>query len=95
VIRMMEDALRTKLTGQLQSLRPVLLGGRDHVFLDLFDDLMDHNELGLALDVVCDVVLEPDSPRIDSATFDRIRALHTAMSIEDDCVERLQREKLS
>jgi hypothetical protein len=71
------------------------MDGHDGGFLNLFDEFMRENELGLALDVVCDFILGPDSPRIDGATIDRLEALHLAMNMKDDCVERLRRAKLA
>jgi hypothetical protein len=90
-----KEAKQNELVSQLISFRPSLLNGGDGGFLNLFDEFVRETELGLALHVVCDFMLEPDSPKIDGATIDRVEALHTAMDMEDECVERLRREKLA
>ena len=73
----------------------MLLTGRDHSFLDLFDEFMQQHEFGLALHVVCDFILDPDSPPANKSTVDQIQGLHIAMKIDDRCVEELQNHKLA
>ena len=93
--RQNKSAKRKKLVSQLMSFRPLLVDGGDGGYLNLFDEFMRETEFGSALDLVCDFMLEPDSPKIDAASIDRVEALHTAMEMEDDCVEKLRREKLA
>jgi hypothetical protein len=90
-----KEAKRKELVSQLMSFRPLLVDGRDSGYLNLFDEFMRETELGCALDLVCDFMLEPGSPKIDDATIDRVEALHTEMEMKDDCAERLRREKLA
>ena len=71
------------------------MDARDSGYLNPFDEFMRETELGSALDLVCDFMLEPGSPKIDGATIDRVEALHAEMEMKDDCVERLRREKLA
>jgi hypothetical protein len=73
----------------------MLLSDGIQSFLGPFDEFMDQYEFELALHVVCDFILEPDSPRVDQATIDRIQRLHAAMGIDDRCVEDLQNQKLA
>jgi hypothetical protein len=57
----MEPYTSKGVAAQLQSLRPILLTEHGHSFLDLFDEFMREQEFELALHVVCDYILEPDS----------------------------------
>jgi hypothetical protein len=86
---------RVSASSSLQSLRPILLTEHGHSFLDLFDEFMREQEFGLALHVVCDYILEPNSPTVTNATVEQIRCLHTEMEIIDHCVEHLQNRKLA
>ncbi len=90
-----KDAKRKKLVSRLMAFRPVLVHGRASGYLNLFDEFMRETELGSALNLICDFMLEPDSPKIDAATIDRIENLHSTLEMEDDCVKRLRREKLA
>ena len=90
----MERRATQELRAQLQSLRSVLLTERDHAFLDLFDEFMQQHEFGLALHAVCNFILDPNFPRVNKSTVDQIQRLHTAMKIDDRCVEELQNQKL-
>lgn len=87
----MEAAVRNELQVQLQSLRPVLLAESDRSFLNLFDEFVQQHEFELALHVVCDFILDSDSPRVSKSILDRIRELHAAMKVHDGCVRMLQR----
>jgi hypothetical protein len=88
----MKEAIREELRTQLQFLRPLLLNEPGHSCLDLFDEFLQEQEFGLALHVVCDLILQPDSPGVSKATVDQIQRLHAAMEIDDRCVEELQKK---
>lgn len=83
------------LPAQLQALRHVLLTDGGRGFLEFFDDFAERHELGLALYMVYDLVLDPNSPRVDQSIVDPVQRLHTAMKIDDSCVEDLQNQKLA
>lgn len=89
----MRDAM-SEIQGQLQILRPLLMTQGARAFLQLFDELMEQREYGLALHAVCDYALTPGSPVVSTATLDQIYRLHEAMKIDDHCVEDLQNRKL-
>jgi hypothetical protein len=91
----MEPYTSKGVAAQLQSLRPILLTEHGHSFLDLFDEFMREQEFELALHVVCDYILEPNTLTVSNATVEEIRRLHTEMRIVDDCVEDLQNLKLA
>jgi hypothetical protein len=74
----------------LEALRPILQGLEDSGYLTLFDEFLDQSEFGLALHCICDYLLEPQTAPRDTATIECIATLHSAMEIEDDCVELLQ-----
>jgi hypothetical protein len=92
-LEMGENAMN-ELQAQLQVLRPVLLTEKARSFLDLFDEFMEQREFGLALHVVCDFFLDPNSPRVSGSIIDQIQRLHAVMRIDDRCVEELQSQKL-
>jgi hypothetical protein len=91
----MEPYTSKGVAAQLQSLRSILLTEHGHSFLDLFDEFMREQELELALHVVCDYILEPNSLTVCNAMVEQIRHLHTEMEIVDDCIEDLQNRKLA
>jgi hypothetical protein len=88
----MKDSVSKELRTQLELLRPLLLAEPDHSFLALFDELMQEGEFGVALDVLCDFVLQPDSPKVSKSTVDQIQRLHAAMGINDRRIEELQKK---
>jgi hypothetical protein len=83
-----------ELQAELFLLRQELLVETAHSFISLFDEFMKEGEFGLALHAVCDFLLEPGSPRVTKSTLDRIQHLHTAMKVDDSCVQMLQERKL-
>jgi hypothetical protein len=88
----MKESAAKELRTQLQALRPLLLPEGGRAFLDLFDELIQETEFGEALDVLCDFILQPDSPKVSKTTVDQIQRLHAAMKIDDRCVEELQKK---
>jgi hypothetical protein len=88
----MKESAAKELRTQLQTLRPLLLADDGRAFLDLFDNLIQETEFGAALDVLCDFILQPDSPKVNKTTVDQIQRLHAAMKINDRCVEELQKK---
>jgi hypothetical protein len=91
----MEPRTAEELGTKLQLLRPLLQTERGQSFLDLFDEFVRECEFGLALQVVCDYSLQPDSPKVSKSVVDQIRRLHAAMKIDDRCVEQLQNQKMA
>ncbi len=73
---------------KLRSLRFLLIG-TSGAFLDTFDQFMEQREFGLALHVVCDFLLEADTPLFDEFVLTRIQQLHNAMDIHDECTRDL------
>lgn len=90
---MPEDTFK-ELRTQLQTLRSIVHTGGEGSFRDLFDEFMREGEYGLALHVLCDSILEPDSPRISKLTLDSIQQLHVEMKIHDHCVKELRTKLL-
>jgi hypothetical protein len=88
----MKESAAKELRTQLQTLRPLLLADDGRAFLDLFDNLIQETEFEAALDVLCDFILQPDSPKVNKTTVDQIQRLHAAMKINDRCVEELQKK---
>jgi hypothetical protein len=63
-------------------------GGRGETCRALFDEFLENREFGLALDVLCDFLLEPDVPPPSETDFKEIAVLHTLMEVQNDCVLR-------
>ena len=79
------------LSKRLEELRPILAEKEaSSGYLKFFDEFLGECELGLALHAVSDYLLEKGIPGPDDQTIDRIRVLHDALDISDDCVERLR-----
>ena len=56
----------------------------------MFDEFVEQHEFELALHVVCDLILDSVSPQPSKSILDQIRDLHTAVRIDDSCVQKLQ-----
>lgn len=92
----MQETRIQELKSSLAQLRPILEGPEQQGYLALFDELVEHHEFGLALHCVCDYLLEPQTAAPDQVTAQRITWLHSAMQIEDECIESLrERVKLA
>jgi hypothetical protein len=79
------------LRARLQSLRSIFpIGPRGETYCALFDDFLGNNEFGLAMQVLCDFLLESDVPSPNEAEFKEIALLHTLMEIQDDYLLRLR-----
>jgi hypothetical protein len=59
-----------------------------------FDELLAANELGLALEALCDWLLDSRDAIITPLLLDAVSSLHTKMYLDDDCVEQLRRKAL-
>ncbi len=79
------------LRTRLETLRPIFSsGGKGETFCALFDEFLENRELGLALEVLCDFLLEPDVPPPSETEFNKIAALHAIMEVQDNCLSRLR-----
>jgi len=87
----MKEAVREEMRVQLRPLRPLLLTERGHSFVDLFDEFLEQHEFELALHLVCEFILDSHASKVDKSTVDQIERLHTAMKIDDRCVEELRK----
>lgn len=79
----------TELAAELQPLRTVFAPSADgsHA-LRLFDEFLLANEFGLALEALCDFLLDSDAT-ITASLLLEIQRLHTKMGVIDDCVRNL------
>jgi hypothetical protein len=59
--------------------------------LIIFDELLEADELEVALHTLCDCVLTAPATRITDAEIEKIRLLRAEMELEDECVSRLRR----
>ena len=87
-----QRALQEEMKGKLSRLRAVLLTGGDVSFSKLFDEFVQEGEWELALHVVCDYLLEPNTQAAPPTVIQQVQALHEAMRVEDSCVADLQRK---
>ena len=65
-----------------------LPGARE--FLGLFDEFVEVNELALALESLCDLLLEQTTFAPSEELIARIEMLHGRMKISDDCVAKMR-----
>jgi len=63
--------------------------------LKWFDEFLSENELDLALHVVCDFLLETESPPESPELSARLQSLLSKMEIVDDCVLRLRQKAVA
>jgi hypothetical protein len=56
----------------------------------LFDDFLANNEFGLAFDILCDSLLEPDTSPPTEAQFKEIALIHNLMELQDQYLLRLR-----
>ena len=83
-------ALKTRL----ESLRGVFSAGiKADVYSALFDDFLANREFGLALEVLCDFLLEPDVRPASDLEVNEIASLHALMEVEDQCFLRLSNKR--
>jgi hypothetical protein len=72
------------LARQLQSLRPLFsLNESLSNFRAFFDEELNANEFEVALQALCDFLLEPTTPGIASAELEKIDAAFRAMNLDD------------
>ena len=79
--------VRTQLADLRDSL-PALQN--DPKYSQLIDEFIREYEFTLALEALCDFLLEPEAPPPDGATLARIEALHRLMGVQDSCLEKLK-----
>jgi hypothetical protein len=75
-----------ELRTRLGALRPIFPSGpRGETCRALFDDF-----LGLALDVLCDFLLDPNVPPPSGTEFNEIALLHSLLGAQNDCLLKLR-----
>jgi hypothetical protein len=79
---------------RLQSLRAVFSAGvKADVYSTLFDDFLSNGEFGLALEVLCDFLLEPGVRPVSELELNEIASLRALMEVEDQCFLRLRKKR--
>jgi len=85
------DFLKAKLLDLRNSL-PELQ--QDEKYLQLIDEFIREEEFGLALESICDFLLEPAVSPPGSETIAHVETLHELMSVEDACLDKLRRKQV-
>ena len=88
--------LWTELERELRGLRTVFepsAEGKDA--LRFFDEYLSANEFGLALETLCDFLLDSDATAISGSLLMEIQHLHTKMGVNDYCVRNLRQKASS
>ena len=88
--------LWTELEAELRDLRTVFepsAEGREA--LCVFDEYLSANEFGLALETLCDFLLDSDATAIPGSLLMQIQHLHTKMDVNDNCVRNLRQKASS
>jgi hypothetical protein len=83
-------ALKTRLESLRGLLSPEI---KAEVYSALFDDFLSNREFGLALEVLCDFLLEPHVRPVSEAELNEIASLHVLMEVEDQCFLRLREKR--
>lgn len=84
------DDLHRDLKTQLQGLRDSIFSLQDDArYLGAFEEFLREREFGLALETLCDFLLEPTTPTVSSPLLKQIEDLHQLMSVKDACVQKL------
>jgi hypothetical protein len=79
---------------RLESLRAVFsAGAKAEVYSTLFDDFLSSGEFGLALEVLCDFLLEPGIRPLSELELNEIASLHALMEVEDQCFLLLRKKR--
>lgn len=82
--------LWAQLGADLQALRPAFGGSSlGTKAREYFDEYLSSNEFGLALETLCDFLLDSDLNTSESLLAE-IQRLHTKMGVDDNCVRRLR-----
>jgi len=82
------------LKARLQSLRAVFSGGiKAEVYSALLEDFLPNREYGLALEVLCDFLLEPNVRPVSESELYEIASLHALMEVQDQCFLRLRQKR--
>ena len=72
------------MEGGLLELRPLFsLNEGGLRYQQLFDEYLDHNELGLALEMLCEFLIDPKTPGIGLLQAERIERLARSMELQD------------
>jgi hypothetical protein len=73
---------RQMLTKDLVTLKDMLPTPSDANFASIFEEYLGHHEFGLALDVICDYLLEPTTPPASAFVLEQIQRLHALMEVD-------------
>jgi hypothetical protein len=85
--------LWTEIQCELRTLTPLFDCAPDGAAaLEHFKEYISHNELGLALETLCEFLIESELSAISSEQIGQIQRLHSKMKMEDGCVENLRRK---
>ena len=86
------ETWRETLTNELIALRGMLPSPVEAKFASFFEEYIEHHEFGLALDCICDYLLEPATPPTSASVLGQIEKLRGLMKVEDDCFAKLQQK---
>ncbi|MBZ5523530.1 MAG: hypothetical protein LAP21_14950 [Acidobacteriia bacterium] len=85
------DSVHHNLKSQLEGLRNSIFGlQNDPKYMELFDEFLREQEFGLALETLCDFLLEPRSALASESLLEQIENLHQLMNVMDSCVQDLR-----
>lgn len=85
-----------ELRKRLEALRYIFpSGARGETYSCLYDDFIENREFGLAVDVLCDFLLESESPPPSENEFHAIAELHALMELGNSTLLRLRDKRQS
>lgn len=83
------NELHRTVKSQLEELRRLI---DEPKYLALFDEFLDEHEFGLALENLCDFLLESRTAMIGDPVLAQIGRLHDLMGVTDSCVDDLRQK---
>jgi len=60
--------------------------------LKYFDESLEANEYGVALDALCDFLANAQTPSVEADLLARMEALYAKMGCESECLARLRQK---
>jgi hypothetical protein len=78
-----------ELRAYLSPLRRLLM--EDDASMSFFEEFLEHNEFGLALQTICDSLFEREDKSIEESDLETIKFLFTRMQMNDEYVFQLKK----
>jgi glycolate oxidase FAD binding subunit len=89
------EQLFARLKTRLESLRELFGAGSNYArYRAPFDEYLEQREFGLALESLCEFLMEPDVRPVSDPEMGEIASLHAVMGVADQCVSKLKKKRV-